>query len=94
MSKFVIQYATLNDGMEVAYFARGDDGMIVGACEGSVARWGEDPKEPEAVRLFISHDHAKYWVKAKCGVDAEFSYIDSQHLVVPVTTISNQRLKM
>ena len=94
MSKFVIQYATLNDGMEVAYFAREDDGMIVGACEGSLARWGEDPKEPEAVRLFVSHEHAKNWVKLKCGIDAEYSYMNSQHLVVPVTKEQASQLKM
>ncbi len=103
-AKFEIMHskASTGDGgfvpiMTIAYI---EDGMVLGASQGSMAQFGKDPTNV-TTRAFTSHEYANRWLKVQCKLYAGREDVDfverteESPLVIPVDrSLSRHRGRM
>ncbi len=103
-AKFEIMHskASTGDGgaIPITTFAKIDDGMVIGASQGALAQFGEDPRET-IQRAFTSHELANRWLKVQCKLYAGREDVDfvertvESPLVIPVDrSLSRHRGRM
>ena len=85
MTKFLTLSSIMNnrDGTRtyLITFARFDNGMVIGAVQDTLGRFGEDAASAVS-RAFIDHESAIAWVKVQCRILAGREDVDFvEHIV-------------